>query len=252
IACPCALVLSTPAAIASGLAVATRRGLLIKGGNALETIGRVRSIAFDKTGTLTEGKPRVTEVVPFGQLRQKQVLALAAAVESGSNHPLAKAIVVHAESTDTAIPKASEASAIAGKAVRATVGGKMLAVGSPSHAGQVATLSAQQRKEIEALENSGKTVAVLFDERSKETLGLLALRDEPRRDASEGVAQLKAMGVRSVMLTGDNQRTAQAIADSLGIDWKAELLPQDKLDLVNNMKRDAKVAMVGDGINDAP
>ena len=252
IACPCALVLSTPAAIASGLAVATRRGLLIKGGNALETIGRVRSIAFDKTGTLTEGKPRVTEVVPFGQLRQKQVLALAAAVESGSNHPLAKAIVVHAESTDTAIPKASEASAIAGKAVRATVGGKMLAVGSPSHAGQVATLSAQQRKEIEALENSGKTVAVLFDERSKETLGLLALRDEPRRDASEGVAQLKAMGVRSVMLTGDNQRTAQAIADSLGINWKAELLPQDKLDLVNNMKRDAKVAMVGDGINDAP
>ncbi|MGV2404871.1 UNVERIFIED_CONTAM: HAD family hydrolase, partial [Pseudomonas aeruginosa] len=104
IACPCALVLSTPAAIASGLAVATRRGLLIKGGNALETIGRVRAIAFDKTGTLTEGKPRITEVLPFGLFKHQQVLALAAAVESGSNHPLAKAIVAHAKSLDVAIP----------------------------------------------------------------------------------------------------------------------------------------------------
>lgn len=252
IACPCALVLSTPAAIASGLAVATRRGLLIKGGNALETIGRVRAIAFDKTGTLTEGKPRVTEIAPFGHVRPDQLLAMAAAVESGSNHPLAKAIVTHAQSLGITIPPASAASAIAGKAVRATVDGKRLAVGSPSYAGQAATLSAQQRQEIEKLEDSGKTVAVLFDESSKDVLGLLALRDEPRRDAHEGVAQLKAMGVHSVMLTGDNQRTAQAIARSLDIDWKAELLPQDKLDLVNEMKLDTKVAMVGDGINDAP
>ncbi|EMQ8861932.1 heavy metal translocating P-type ATPase [Stutzerimonas stutzeri] len=252
IACPCALVLSTPAAIASGLAVATRRGLLIKGGNALETIGRVRAIAFDKTGTLTEGKPRITEVLPFGLFKHQQVLALAAAVESGSNHPLAKAIVAHAKSLDVAIPQATGASAIAGKAVRATVNGSALAVGSPAHAEQTATLTAAHRREIDKLEDGGKTVVVLFDEASKNVLGLLALRDEPRRDAREGVAQLNAMGVRSVMLTGDNRRTAQAIAGKLGIEWEAELLPQDKLRLVNEMKRDAKVAMVGDGINDAP
>ena len=252
IACPCALVLSTPAAIASGLAVATRRGLLIKGGNALETIGRVRAIAFDKTGTLTEGKPRITEVLPFGLFKHQQVLALAAAVESGSNHPLAKAIVAHAKSLDVAIPQATGASAIAGKAVRATVNGSALAVGSPAHAEQTATLTAAHRREIDKLEDGGKTVVVLFDEASKNVLGLLALRDEPRRDAREGVAQLNAMGVRSVMLTGDNRRTAQAIAGKLGIEWEAELLPQVKLRLVNEMKRDAKVAMVGDGINDAP
>ena len=252
IACPCALVLSTPAAIASGLAVATRRGLLIKGGNALETIGRVRTVAFDKTGTLTEGKPRITEVVPFGQSKQQQVLALAAAVESGSNHPLAKAIVAHAKSLDVEVPQATEAFAIPGKAVRATVNGSKLAVGSPVHAGQMATLTLAHQQEIAKLEDGGKTVVVLFDEASKNVMGLLALRDEPRRDAREGVAQLKAMGVRSVMLTGDNRRTAQAIAGKLDIEWESELLPQDKLRLVNDLKRDAKVAMVGDGINDAP
>lgn len=252
IACPCALVLSTPAAIASGLAVGTRRGLLIKGGNALETIGRVSTIAFDKTGTLTEGKPRVTDVVAFTQGREHEVLALAASVESGSNHPLAKAIVSHAESASIIIPAASDASATAGKAVHATVAGRPLAIGSPVYAAQVATLSSEQHIHIETLQNDGKTVSILFNEQTREALGLVALRDEPRQDAQEGVAQLKAMGVRSVMLTGDNRLTAQAIAGDLGMEWKAELLPQDKLGLINDMKHNAKVAMVGDGINDAP
>ncbi len=252
IACPCALVLSTPAAIASGLAVGTRRGLLIKGGNALETIGKVRAIAFDKTGTLTEGKPRVTEVLAIGAKSEQEVISLAAAVEAGSNHPLAKAIVSRAEDTGIAIPAALDASATPGKAVHATVDGRRLAVGSPAHTAQVASLGGLERKAIEKLESLGNTVAVLFDEQSKQVLGLLALRDEPRRDAREGVAQLKAMGVRSVMLTGDNQRTAQAIANGLGIEWRAELLPQDKLALVNEMKAKTRVAMIGDGINDAP
>ena len=252
IACPCALVLSTPAAIASGLAVGTRRGLLIKGGNALETIGKVSAIAFDKTGTLTEGKPRVTEVFAFGKNEESDVLALAAAVETGSSHPLAKAIIGRAETDGVAVPLAQDASATAGKAVHATVAGRRLAVSSPTHAAQVTTLGVLERSAIEKLEDRGNTVAVLFDEQAKEVLGLIALRDEPRRDAREGVAQLKAMGVRSVMLTGDNRRTAQAIAKGLGIEWSAELLPQDKLDLVNEMKRKSKVAMVGDGINDAP
>ncbi|AXO16406.1 MAG: copper-translocating P-type ATPase [Oceanospirillaceae bacterium] len=252
IACPCALVLSTPAAIASGLAVGTRRGLLIKGGNALETIGKVRAIAFDKTGTLTEGKPRVTEVLALGNNEESDVIALAAAVETGSSHPLAKAIIGRAETDGIAVPLARDASATAGKAVHATVAGRRLAVSSPTHAAKAATLGALERSAIEKLEDLGNTVAVLFDEQAREVLGLIALRDEPRRDAREGVAQLKAMGVRSVMLTGDNQRTAQAIAKGLGIEWSAELLPQDKLDLVNEMKRKTKVAMVGDGINDAP
>lgn len=252
IACPCALVLSTPAAIASGLAVGTRRGLLIKGGNALETIGRVSTIAFDKTGTLTEGKPRVTDVVAFTQGHEDKVLAMAASVESGSNHPLAKAIVSHAEAANVLIPAATHAFATAGKAVHATVAGHPLAIGSPVYAAQVATLSSEQHTRIEAMQKDGKTVSVLFDEQSREVLGLVALRDEPRQDAREGVAQLKAMGVRSVMLTGDNRLTAQAIAGHLGMEWEAELLPQDKLHLINEMKHSAKVAMVGDGINDAP
>ncbi len=252
IACPCALVLSTPAAIASGLAAGTRRGLLIKGGSALETIGRVKTVAFDKTGTLTEGKPRVTDVAAFTQQSGEEILALFASVESGSNHPLAKAIVAHAEAADTLIPTASNASATAGKAVHATVAGRALAIGSPVYTAQAAILSTEQQAQIETLQNDGKTVSVLFDEQSREALGLVALRDESRDDAQQGVAQLKAMGVRSVMLTGDNRRTAQAIAGHLGMEWQAELLPEDKLRLINEMKLNTKVAMVGDGINDAP
>lgn len=252
IACPCALVLSTPAAIASGLAVATRRGLLIKGGNALEIIGQVNTIAFDKTGTLTEGKPRVTDVVAFTPGPEDEILGLAASVESGSNHPLAKAIVSHAESANLLIPAATVAFATAGKAVHATVAGRQLAIGSPIYAAQIAKVSAEQRVCIEMMQNEGKTVSVLFDELTGEVLGLVALRDEPRQDAREGVAQLKAMGVRPVMLTGDNRLTAQAIAGYLDMEWEAELLPQDKLRLINEMKRNAKIAMVGDGINDAP
>jgi len=226
--------------------------LLIKGGNALEIIGKVNAIAFDKTGTLTEGKPRVTAILAFGKNEENRVLALAAAVESGSNHPLAKAIIGHAETSGITIPPASHASATAGKAVHATVGNLRLAVGSPMYAAQVATVGELERKAIEKLEESGNTVAVLFDEQTKHVLGLIALRDEPRLDAREGVAQLKAMGIRSVMLTGDNRRTAEAISKGLGIEWKAELLPQDKLRLVSEMKQKSKVAMVGDGINDAP
>jgi len=252
IACPCALVLSTPAAIASGLAVGTRRGLLVKGGNALEIIGKVGSIAFDKTGTLTEGRPMVTDIVAFDGTSENEVLALCAAVESGSSHPLATAIVKRAADTGIAVPAAANASATAGKAVRAEVSGRRLAIGSPVYAAQAATLAGGQAERIAALQTAGKTVSVLLDEQSRKALGLVALRDEPRQDAQEGVAALKVLGVRAVMLTGDNRRTAQAIADKLGMDYEAELLPQDKLRLINDMKRQAKVAMVGDGINDAP
>jgi len=257
IACPCALVLSTPAAIASGLAVGARRGLLIKGGSALETIGRVNTVAFDKTGTLTEGKPRVTDVVAFTQQHtdsqgEDAILALFASVESASSHPLAKAIIDHAKAANIAIPIASKAYATAGKAVHATVAGRSLAIGSPVYAANEISITPKQYAQIEALQNEGKTVSVLFDEQNREVLGLVALRDELREDAQQGVAQLKAMGVRSVMLTGDNRLTAQALANHLDVEWQAELLPEDKLRLLNEMKDNHKIAMIGDGINDAP
>ena len=257
IACPCALVLSTPAAIASGLAVGARRGLLIKGGSALEIIGRVNTVAFDKTGTLTEGKPRVTDVIAFTQQHTESqgkdaILALFASVESASSHPLAKAIIDHAKAANIAIPVASKAYATAGKAVHATVAERALAIGSPVYAANETSITPKQNAQIETLQNEGKTVSVLFDEQSREVLGLIALRDELRDDAQEGVAQLKAMGVRSVMLTGDNCLTAQALANHLDIEWEAELLPEDKLRLLNEMKDNNKIAMIGDGINDAP
>ena len=262
IACPCALVLSTPAAIASGLAVGARRGLLIKGGSALEIIGRVNTIAFDKTGTLTEGKPRVTDVVAFTQEQiikermdsqgEDAILALFASVESASSHPLAKAIIDHAKAANITIPVASKAYATAGKAVHATVAERALAIGSPVYAANETSITSKQNTQIEALQNEGKTVSVLFDEQSREVLGLVALRDELRDDAQEGIAQLKAMGVRAIMLTGDNRLTAQALASHLDIEWKAELLPEDKLRLLNEMKDKTKIAMIGDGINDAP
>jgi len=190
--------------------------------------------------------------VSFTQGDEGQVLALAASVESGSNHPLALAIVSHAVAASIQVPAASQAFATAGKAVHATVAGRALAMGSPVHAASAASLIPEHCARIERLQDEGKTVTVLFDEKTREVLGLVALRDEARQDAQAGVARLKAMGVRPVMLTGDNHRTAQAIAGHLGMDWQAELLPEDKLRLINEMKQNARIAMVGDGINDAP
>lgn len=257
IACPCALVLSTPAAIASGLAVGARRGLLIKGGSALEVIGQVDTIAFDKTGTLTEGEPKVTNVVGLTERYlstegKRELLGLFAAVEYGSSHPLAKAIVDHAKTSNVAIPAASNSYATAGKAVHATVNQHTLAIGSPVYAADETVISASQQAQIETLQNEGKTVSVLIDEGSHEVLGLVALRDELRADSKTAIAELKTLGIRSVMLTGDNKLTAKSLASDLQVDWEAELLPEDKLDLLSRMRSNNKIAMVGDGINDAP
>ncbi|GBF04825.1 heavy metal translocating P-type ATPase, cadA [Deinococcus aerius] len=247
IGCPCALVLSVPAAITSGISAGTRRGLLIKGGAALESIGSVKTVAFDKTGTLTAGKPRVTDVV--GQDRN-EVLRLAAAVESGSSHPLAKAITDAAKGSHLTLPAAENAQALPGKAVTATVEGRTLSVSSPRHAATLTTLPADLSATIEAFEKQGRTAVVLLD--GPTPLGVIAIRDEPRPDAREAVAQLRGLGVQTVMLTGDNARTGQAIASDLGMDVRAELLPEDKLRLIADLKAKGGVAMVGDGINDAP
>jgi Zn2+/Cd2+-exporting ATPase len=250
IACPCALVISTPAAIASGLASGARRGLLIKGGAALETLGKVKTVAFDKTGTLTVGHPQITDIVVVGG-SEGDVLAKAAAVERGSSHPLGVAIVAKAEQRGLDIPRIFGGSvATPGKVVIGRLKTGFVSVGSPRHAAEQGDISGEIEEQISGLESQGKTVVIVAE--GKRLLGLIALRDEPRADAIVGLAQLRAQGIRPVMLTGDNARAAAAIGGAFGLEVKAELLPGAKLDLISAYKADGPIAMVGDGINDAP
>ena len=240
IGCPCALVISTPAAITSGLAAAARRGALIKGGAALEQLSQVQHIAFDKTGTLTVGKPQVTGVYPQ-DISEDELLTLAAAVEQGSTHPLAQAIVREAQSRGLDIPPATAQRALVGSGIEATVDGKKVLI---------VAASKSTSPEVEALEQTGQTVVtVLQDGVAK---GMLALRDTLRDDAKEAVAALHKLGVQGVILTGDNPRAAAAIAGELGLEFKAGLLPADKVSAVTALNARAPLAMVGDGINDAP
>ena len=249
IGCPCALVISVPAAIAASLSAGACHGLLMKGGAVVETLATIDTVAFDKTGTLTQGRPVVTDVQAFGRA-ESDLIALAAAVERHSSHPLAGAIVGHAEHQASTLPAVTDARAIAGKGVEASLGSSRIFVGSPRFATGQATFTDAARQHIERLENDGKTVvAVVVD---GEPAGLIALRDEPRRDAAAAIAELKGMGIGTVMLTGDNGRTAAAIARVLGIEARAEMLPQDKTEAVRTMAASQRVAMVGDGINDAP
>ncbi|RNJ46884.1 heavy metal translocating P-type ATPase [Mesorhizobium erdmanii] len=248
IGCPCALVISTPAAIAAGLATGARRGLLMKGGAVLEGFRRITAVAFDKTGTLTVGKPVVTDIVAFGR-DERSVLALAAALEQGSSHPLAVAILDRARADKAPVPPAFAAKA--GRGVEGSVGGVAVFLGSGPAAGERADITQAQRLAVDSLNGQGKTVSVLVADGV--VAGLIAMRDEPRPDAAAGIAALKAEGIRAVMLTGDNRRIAEAIAASLGIEARAELLPQDKQRIVGELQGEGlTVAKVGDGINDAP
>ncbi|WHO81848.1 heavy metal translocating P-type ATPase [Rhizobium leguminosarum] len=250
IGCPCALVISTPAAIAASLSSGARRGLLMKGGAVLETLGKVTMVAFDKTGTLTEGKPQVTDIISFG-LSEAQVLSRAAVLEQGSSHPLALAILNRAKADGVPVPPAFELEALPGKGVSGKVGGEALDLLSPPAARERGTLSAEQDARITALNDEGKSVSVLLV--NGVAAGLIAMRDEPREDAEAGLAALKSAGVKAMMLTGDNKRTAAAVAGMLGIDWRGEMMPEDKQRVVGEMKRQGFiVAKVGDGINDAP
>ncbi|TBA82433.1 heavy metal translocating P-type ATPase [Rhizobium ruizarguesonis] len=250
IGCPCALVISTPAAIAASLSSGARRGLLMKGGAVLETLGKVTMVAFDKTGTLTEGKPQVTDIISFG-LSEAQVLSRAAVLEQGSSHPLALAILNRAKADGVPVPPAFELEALPGKGVSGKVGGEALDLLSPPAARERETLSAEQDARITALNDEGKSVSVLLV--NGVAAGLIAMRDEPREDAEAGLAALKSAGVKAMMLTGDNKRTAAAVAGMLGIDWRGEMMPEDKQRVVGELKREGfVVAKVGDGINDAP
>ncbi|TXN04940.1 cadmium-translocating P-type ATPase [Methylobacterium sp. WL64] len=250
IGCPCALVISTPAAIAAGLSAGARRGLLIKGGAVLERLAAVTMVAFDKTGTLTEGKPVVTDVLAFGR-SEREVLSLAAALEAGSSHPLAKAVLAKAAEAGAPMPPAFGSKALGGKGITGNVGGLDLFLGSPREAAARVTLKAEQEARISTLQGEGKTVAALLANGA--LAGLLGMRDEPRSDAKAGIDRLAAEGIGAVMLTGDNARTARSVAGTLGIEARAELLPEDKQRIVRELQAGgAVVAKVGDGINDAP
>jgi Cd2+/Zn2+-exporting ATPase len=250
IGCPCALVISTPAAIAASLSSGARRGLLMKGGAVLETVGKVTAIALDKTGTLTAGKPRVTDVIAFGR-NAEEVLRIAAALETGSSHPLAMAILAKAADDEIDIPAVSDAKALGGEGVTGVIEGQEAFLGSPKAAAERLTLSMAHRRQIAGLNDEGKTVSVLIV--GEVLAGAIAMRDEPRPDAKAGLEALTNAGIRTVMLTGDNARTASAIGKDLGLEVHAELMPEDKQRIVDDLKaKGFTVGKVGDGINDAP
>jgi Cd2+/Zn2+-exporting ATPase len=222
----------------------------MKGGAVIEAAAKVDVVTFDKTGTLTHGRPQVTDLVLFGATTEAELLAVAAGVEMGSSHPLAIAILNKAkEAGVTALPS-QDAKALMGKGVVATVGGVPAWVASPRYAMEHGGLDGLGLRKATIFEEVGKTAVAVF--REKTPLGLIAMRDEPRADAKDAVRQLTAMGVTAVILTGDNPRTAAAIAGSLGLKFEADMMPEDKLAYIREIGTKGGVMMIGDGINDAP
>lgn len=251
IGCPCALVISTPAAVTSALAAATRQGALIKGGAALERLAHIDTVAFDKTGTLTLGKPQLTELVSLNGQPEAELLALAAAIEQGSHHPLARAVVASASEQGLSLAEARDLRALPGMGVEGRIDGELWQLLAPS---RVATLNAEQQTRIGTLERQGKTVVVLCQSSGDKALpvALLALRDQIRPEAAAALRELDRLGLNSIMLTGDNPNAAEAIATELGMGWRASLLPENKVAEIAKLASTRKVAMIGDGINDAP
>jgi len=251
IACPCALGLATPTAIMVGTGVAARHGILIRDAEALERAHAVRIVAWDKTGTLTEGRPRVTDLVPAEGVTAEALLRLAAAVQAGSEHPLAAAVAARADADGILPPPVEAFRALPGRGASARVAGQRLLLGSRRLIEEAGVSPGPLAGPAAALEATGKTLAWLADD--DRVLGLLAFGDTPKPSAAQAVARLRAAGVRSVMLTGDSAGAAGAVAAALGIDEvRAGLLPETKAAEVARLRAEGVVAMVGDGINDAP
>jgi Cd2+/Zn2+-exporting ATPase len=253
IACPCALVISTPVSVVAALAAAARNGVLIKGGQFVEAPARLKAVAFDKTGTLTEGRLSVAEIVPFGEHSEARIVEVAAALESQSDHPLATAILEYARKEDVKRLEVSDLQNISGKGVTAQIGGTSYWVGSHRYLEE----RAQETEELHNLlvnkAHEGRTVVIVGGDH--QVMGLLALADRVRPNAARTIADLRACGVEHVlMVTGDNRPTAEAIARTTGItEFQAELLPSDKVLFIESLiERYQSVGMVGDGINDAP
>ncbi len=252
IACPCALVISTPVAIVSALTAASRRGVLVKGGAHLEALGSVSTVAFDKTGTLTGGRLEVTDTLAAPGFSDRDVLSVAAALEANVGHPVGEAIVAAARRAGLPALAASDARLLPGRGVRGRVGGRDTLAGSHRLLDEEGLCDHRLDAELLRLESQGKTVVVL-GRPGVGLLGAVAVADAVRPEASAAVESLRRLGVASAMLTGDNPRTAEAIARSVGIaDWQADLLPEDKLARVRALHLQRPVAMVGDGVNDAP
>ena len=255
-ASPCALAIATPSAVLSGVARAARAGVLIKGGAPLENLGSLNAIAFDKTGTLTEGRPRITEVVPVRGTREADLLATAIAVERLSDHPLAEAIVRDGAERlgDTGLEAATDLKSLTGKGVTAELGGETIWIGKPEMFGAdgVAALGDEATAVVVQLRLQGRTLMVV--RRGARDLGVIGLLDTPRAAARTTLTALRALGVqRMIMISGDHQKAAQAIAGQVGLTeaW-GDLMPEDKVDAIKRLRADGKIAMVGDGVNDAP
>jgi Cd2+/Zn2+-exporting ATPase len=254
-ASPCALAISTPSAVLSGVARAARGGVLIKGGKPLEELGSLTAIAFDKTGTLTEGKPKLTGVFPLNNISEEELLKTTIAVEKLSDHPLAAAIVKGGmEKLKTDVPAASNLQAISGRGVKANYEGKQIVIGNKELFSEGKNpLPNDIKTQVEDLEGKGNTTMLV--QRDHQFIGIITLMDTARKDAKETLQKLSEIGIRKmVMLTGDNQKVAEAIAKETGItDAWGNLLPEQKVEAIEKLKREEKkVAMVGDGVNDAP
>ena len=254
IACPCALGLATPTAIMVGTGVAARHGILIKDAEALEVAHRINTVAFDKTGTLTEGKPTLVAVVAAPGY-DEHLLSWSAAIQAGSEHPLARAVMSAAEQAGLALLSAAKVSAVPGRGMSAEVRGRFLRLGSPRYMQELGVDTSALAEAALQLQDDGRTVSWLADVTEAPVLvGMLAFGDAPKASAITAIRSLQALGIRTVMITGDNLGSALAVGGVLGIDHiEADVLPTDKVSIVNRLKKGGRsVAMVGDGINDAP
>ena len=251
ISCPCALGLATPVAIMVGGGIGAKHGILFKTAQSLEEAGKVRTVALDKTGTITSGKPRVTDIIPADGVTSDVLMRIACALEIKSEHPLARAIIDKAEEMRLEYGEINDFKALTGSGVKGTINGQEIIGGNLKLIGENAVVPDKMSKTADALAQSGKTP--LFFSKGGALLGIIAVADVIKEDSPEAVRQLRNMGIRVVMLTGDNERTANAIGKQAGVDEViAGVLPNGKGEVINRLKEHGKVAMVGDGINDAP
>ena len=251
ISCPCALGLATPVAIMVGNGMGAKNGILFKTAVSLEETGKMDIVALDKTGTITSGEPRVTDVIPSGGVTEKELVSLALSLEKKSEHPLAKAVLLYAKEQQVDAPEAADFQALPGNGLSGTLNGASLAGGSFSYISGHTTVSAQEQASFERLASEGKTPLCFM--KNGRLAGMIAVADVIKEDSPQAVKELQNMGIRVVMLTGDNERTARAIGAQAGVDEViAGVLPDGKESVICSLKEQGKVAMVGDGINDAP
>ena len=251
ISCPCALGLATPVAIMVGNGMGAKNGILFKTAVSLEETGKMDIVALDKTGTITSGEPRVTDVIPSGGVTEKELVSLALSLEKKSEHPLAKAVLLYAKEQQVDAPEAADFQALPGNGLSGTLDGASLAGGSFSYISGHTTVSAQEQASFERLAAEGKTPLCFM--KNGRLAGMIAVADVIKEDSPQAVKELQNMGIRVVMLTGDNERTARAIGAQAGVDEViAGVLPDGKESVIRSLKEQGRVAMVGDGINDAP